>query len=354
YFGTYAPVACISTIRLLIALAATHNPVIHQMVVKTIFLNGDLEEEMYMKQPEGIVMPCNKHKGIDCIFIGYVEHSKAYRLHVIEPNDFVSVNSIIESKDVIFDENKFSLIPRSKDIVSSSSGTQGEDLPRETPIEIPKPQRIDDEIGSIMENNTWVLSDLPPSCNPLRQKEGIDYFGTYAPVACISTIRLLIALAATHNPVIHQMVVKTIFLNGDLEEEMYMKQPEGIVMPCCGLVSTSMEASIKLMPHMGKPVTQLEYSRAIECLMYAMTSTRPNITYAIEKLSRFTSNPSNHHWEAIIKVFMYLKKIMNYGLSYVGFSLVIEGYFDASSITNSEDQTSTNDWVFLLGGSVIS
>nr|GEX53580.1 zinc finger, CCHC-type [Tanacetum cinerariifolium] len=218
-------------------------------------------------------------KGIDCIFIGYVKHSKAYRLHVIEPNDFVSVNSIIESKDVIFDENKFSLIPRPKDIVSSSSGTQ----------------------GSIMENNTWVLSDLPPGCNPLRQKEGIDYFGTYAPVACISTIRLLIALAATHNPVIHQMVVKTIFLNGDLEEEMYMKQPERIVMPGCGPVSTSIEASIKLMPHMGKPVNQLEYSRAIECLMYAMTSTRPNITYAIEKLSRFTSNPSNHHWEAIIK-----------------------------------------------------
>ena len=64
-----------------------------------------------------------------------------------------------------------------------------------------------------------------------RQKEGIDFFDTYAPVARISTIRLLIALASIHNLEIHQMDVKTAFLNGDLEEEIYMKQPEGFVVP---------------------------------------------------------------------------------------------------------------------------
>ena len=50
-----------------------------------------------------------------------------------------------------------------------------------------------------------------------RQKPGIDYFDTYAPVARISTIILLIALAAIHNLVVHQMDVKTAFLNGELE-----------------------------------------------------------------------------------------------------------------------------------------
>ncbi|GJZ40557.1 zinc finger, CCHC-type containing protein [Tanacetum coccineum] len=51
-------------------------------------------------------------KGIDCIFIGYAEHSKCYRFYVIEPNDYVSVNSIIESRDAIFDEERFTSIPR--------------------------------------------------------------------------------------------------------------------------------------------------------------------------------------------------------------------------------------------------
>ncbi|GJQ92151.1 zinc finger, CCHC-type containing protein [Tanacetum coccineum] len=56
-------------------------------------------------------------KGIDYIFVGYVEHSKAYRFYVIEPDDSVSLNSIIESRDAIFDENLFSSIPRPKDII---------------------------------------------------------------------------------------------------------------------------------------------------------------------------------------------------------------------------------------------
>nr|GFA16181.1 zinc finger, CCHC-type [Tanacetum cinerariifolium] len=64
-----------------------------------------------------------------------------------------------------------------------------------------------------------------------RQKEGIDLFDTYAPVARISTIRLLLALAAIQDLVIHQMDVITAFLNGYLDEEIYMKQPEGFVMP---------------------------------------------------------------------------------------------------------------------------
>ncbi|GJT23813.1 zinc finger, CCHC-type containing protein [Tanacetum coccineum] len=88
-------------------------------------------------------------------------------------------------------------------------------------------EAIDDEIGSIKENNTWILSDLPPDkfkarlvIQGFRQKEGIDYFDTYAPVARITTIRLLLALAAIHNLVIHQMDLKTAFLNGDLDEEV--------------------------------------------------------------------------------------------------------------------------------------
>ncbi|GJY11499.1 hypothetical protein Tco_0379684 [Tanacetum coccineum] len=50
-------------------------------------------------------------RGIKCIFVGYVEHSKAFRFFVIEPNELVSINSIIESRDAIFDENILSSVP---------------------------------------------------------------------------------------------------------------------------------------------------------------------------------------------------------------------------------------------------
>ncbi|GKB32562.1 zinc finger, CCHC-type containing protein [Tanacetum coccineum] len=63
----------------------------------------------------------------------------------------------------------------------------------------------------------------------------------------------------------------------------------------CSPVSTPMDPVEKLKPNTDKPVDELEYSRAIGCLMYAMTSTRPDIAYAVDRLSRFTSNPSRQH-----------------------------------------------------------
>lgn len=62
-----------------------------------------------------------------------------------------------------------------------------------------------------------------------RHKFGINYFDTYALVARISTIRLLITLASFHNLVIHQIDVKIALLNEDLDKEVYMVQPKGFV-----------------------------------------------------------------------------------------------------------------------------
>nr|GEY66008.1 hypothetical protein [Tanacetum cinerariifolium]GEY88139.1 hypothetical protein [Tanacetum cinerariifolium] len=88
-----------------------------------------------------------------------------------------------------------------------------------------------------------------------------------------------------------------------------------------------MDTCEKLMPNNGQTVSQLEYSRAINCLMYVMTCTRPDIAFAIAKLSRLT---------------------------YTGYPSALEGYTDASWISNTEDNLSTSDWVFLLGGGAIS
>ncbi|XP_074277972.1 secreted RxLR effector protein 161-like [Silene latifolia] len=85
-----------------------------------------------------------------------------------------------------------------------------------------------------------------------------------------------------------------------------------------------------------------------------MTSTRPDIAYAVGRLSRYTSNPSIHHWVAVKRVLQYLKKTMNYGFTYMGHLSVIEGYSDASWISNVEDHSSTSGWVFLLGEGAIS
>ncbi|GKD19257.1 zinc finger, CCHC-type containing protein, partial [Tanacetum coccineum] len=71
----------------------------------------DMDTGKFVRLPDPKLKTLGE-RGIECIFVRYTEHSKAFRFYVIEPNDSVSVNSIIESKDAIFDENRFSSVPR--------------------------------------------------------------------------------------------------------------------------------------------------------------------------------------------------------------------------------------------------
>ena len=112
-------------------------------------------------------------------------------------------------------------------------------------------------MDSLESNRTWHLVDLPPGCKAIgckwvlrkklkpdgsvdkykarlvakgfRQRKNIDFFDTFSPVTRIASIRVLISIASLNNLLIHQMDVKTAFLNGDLEEEIYMEQPEGFI-----------------------------------------------------------------------------------------------------------------------------
>ena len=112
-------------------------------------------------------------------------------------------------------------------------------------------------MDSLISNKTWKLVELPPGCKTIgckwvlrkklkpdgtivkfkarlvakgfKQKVDLDFFDAFSPITRITSIRLLIAIAAIHDLKIHQMDVKPVFLNGDLEEEIYMDQPEGFV-----------------------------------------------------------------------------------------------------------------------------
>ncbi|KAK4380871.1 Retrovirus-related Pol polyprotein from transposon TNT 1-94 [Sesamum angolense] len=200
-------------------------------------------------------------------------------------------------------------------------------------------EAINSEIESIMQNHTWELVDLPSGSKPLgckwilkrkykadgsidkykarlvakgfKQKEGLDFFDTYSLVTRITSIRVLIAVAALYDLEIHQMDVKTAFLNGELDEEIYMEQPEGFVVPGQEKNShyvetilrkfkaydsppakTPVDLNLHLAKNKDEPECQIEYSRIIGSLMYIMNCTRPDIAYAVNKLSRFTNTKS--------------------------------------------------------------
>ena len=77
-------------------------------------------------------------------------------------------------------------------------------------------------------------------------------------------------------------------------------------------------------------ISQLKYALIIGCLMYLMNYTCPDITYVVNKLSRYTSNSGVEHWKAIIRVLRYLRFTRNIGLYYTRYPAVLEGYCDTN------------------------
>ncbi|GJW71955.1 zinc finger, CCHC-type containing protein [Tanacetum coccineum] len=315
-------------------------------------------------------------RGIECIFVGYAEHSKTFRFYVIEPNESVSINLIIKSRDLIFDKNRFSSVPKPshRSLINGTEDIGGsvvlEEVTEEVVVQQPKPElrkskrnripknfgpefqlyliegtrdevsdqhsycfnveddpktfdeamkshdlafwkeAINDEVDSIMGNNTWVLAHLPPSCKPLgckwifKRKLKLD--GT------IEKFK-----ARLYNKIVDYIGINSqsdYSSNGcedNILECKFNESGKGVII-CLYVDDMLIFGTDKV-----KVVSQLKYSRVIGCLMYAMTCTRPNIAFVVGKL-------------------------------------ILEGYTDASWISNTEDNSSTSGWVFLLGEGAIS
>jgi hypothetical protein len=118
-------------------------------------------------------------------------------------------------------------------------------------------EAMEDEMRSMSANDVWDLEEIPKGAKTVgckwvykikydsqgnierfkarlvakgfTQREGIDYTETFSPVSCKDSLRIIMALVAHYDLELHQMDVKTAFLNGDLEKNVYMAQPKGFV-----------------------------------------------------------------------------------------------------------------------------
>ena len=95
------------------------------------------------------------------------------------------------------------------------------------------------------------------------------------------------------------------------------------------------------------------YHEAVGSLMYASLGTRPDITYAMQTISRFTKNPGAAHWEAVKQIFHYLKGTCELWLSYGGTTKELTGYADADG-NMAEDHHAISGYAFLLHGGAVS
>ncbi|GJW55534.1 retrovirus-related pol polyprotein from transposon TNT 1-94 [Tanacetum coccineum] len=251
-----------------------------------------------------------------------------------------------------------------------------------------------DKYGDVLKNKARLVA------KGYRQDEGIDFEESFAPVGWIEAIRIFIANASTKNMIIYQMDVKTAFMNGDLQEEVFVSQPEGFKDPdnptyvyrlkkaLYGLkqapraypggifinqakyaletlkkygmdlsdpVDTPMVDRLKLDEDLlGIPVDQTRFRGMVGSLMY-LTASRPDLVFAVCMCARYQAKPTKKHLEAIKRVFRYLKGTINMGLWYPkDNAMSLTAYADADHAGCQDSRRSTSGSAQFLGDRLVS
>ncbi|GJY94597.1 putative ribonuclease H-like domain-containing protein [Tanacetum coccineum] len=281
---SFAPVARLEAIRLFIAHAASMNMVIFQMDVKTAFLNGELNEVVYVSQPEGFVdpeHPSHVYRLKKALWTQTSPRAWYDKLSGFYSQDLQKAWQILHSSR----ENRltFSMDPftwvcgirrtpalKLKDFADADYVGYVMDTRRSVLVQLSiswtstyhvitsnsedHDQGVKDEIQKV-----WILVDLPFGKKAIgtkwvyrnkkdergvvvrnkarlvaqghRQEEGIDYDEVFAPVARIEAIRIFLAFASYMGFIVYQMDVKSAFLYGKIDEEVYVSQPPGFLDP---------------------------------------------------------------------------------------------------------------------------
>ncbi|GJW80181.1 retrotransposon protein, putative, ty1-copia subclass [Tanacetum coccineum] len=182
------------------------------------------------------------------------------------------------------------------------------------------------KMKSMKDNQVWCLVDLPPNGTVgSRLRKIPTWMAMYTPIKLSLVIK---AIAAFYNYEIWQMDVKTVFLNGFLDEDIYMVQPEGFVDPkhhrkVCKLqslkqASRSWNKRFAKKIKRGEAYANVPYTSAVGSIMYAVRCTRPDVAFAQNITSHFQQNPGEPHLAVVKTILKYLRNTKDIFLVYGG------------------------------------
>nr|ABA96872.1 retrotransposon protein, putative, Ty1-copia subclass [Oryza sativa Japonica Group] len=307
FFDTYSLVARLTTIRLLLALAASHGLLVHQMDVKTAFLNGELEEEIYMDQPDGYVL--EGQEGMVCKLF-----KSLYGLKQAPKQWHEKFDTTLTSAGFVDNE-------ADKCVYYRHGGGEGVILCL----------YVDDILIF------WT------SLNVIEEVK--DYLSKSFEMKDLGEADVILNIKLPRGYEGGITLVQSHYVDKVLSRFGYSD---------CKPAPTPYDPSVLLRKNRRIARDQLRYSQIIGSLMYLASATRPNISFAVSKLSRFVSNPGDDHWQALERVMRYLKGTMSYGIHYTGYPKVLEGYSDSNWISDADEIKATSGYVFTLGGGAVS
>ncbi|KAL5821663.1 hypothetical protein ACOSQ3_023545 [Xanthoceras sorbifolium] len=312
----FSPVVKMSSIRVVLGLAASLNLEVEQLDVKTAFLHGDLDEEIYMEQPEGFQVK-GKEKSVCRLKKSLYGLKQAPRQWYKKFDSFMEKNEYNRTTaDHCVFIKKFSdgdfiiLLLYVDDML-----IVGQD--------IGKINRLKKELSK-----SFAMKDLGPA-------------------------KQILGMRITRN-----RQNRRIWLS---QERYVEKVLERFNMSKAKSVSSPLASHFKLNASQcpsskeeKSEMSKVPYASAVGSLMYAMVCTRPDIAHVVGVVSRFLSNPGKEHWTAVKWILRYLRGTSSHCLCFGNCKPVLEGYTDSDMAGDMDTRKSISGYLITFAGGAVS
>ncbi|KAK8935837.1 hypothetical protein KSP39_PZI013998 [Platanthera zijinensis] len=308
YDETYAPVARLTTIRLILVLAAKNGYHVYQLDVKSAFLNGELIEEVYVCQPQG--------------FIAKGKEGKVYRLLKALYGLKQAPRAWHHNIDAFFLEEGFTRSPIE-------------------PTLYIKEEEEGKMIVSLYVDDLILTGSNKTQIEKFKEKLKMRYEMTD-----LGSLKFFLGLQI-------KQFDGGIFISQEHYTRMLLKK---FNMENCNPAVTPMSTTEKLTPK-----TELEeggdpekYRSLVGSLIY-LTNSRPDIENSVNIVARYISNPSQAHFAAAKRILRYLQGTKDYGILYQNSQpKSLHGFTDSDWAGDTEDRKSTGGFIFFVGDGPIS
>ena len=310
YDETFSPVVRFESLRTVIALAVQNGMKLHQMDVTTAFLNGELEEEVYMKQPEGFAakgqedLVCKLKRSI----YGLKQSPRCW-------------NSALDNQ---LKQMGFVQVKGDPCLYMASEG------------EMFFIAVYVDDIVLAGKSNKQIAEVKQTLAKQFQVKD-------------MGELHYFLGVKVVQDKESGGVCIGQPVYAANILQKFGMEH----VKP----VNTPVDSSMKLVKATEEDecVDQKLYQSAVGSLLYLSTATRPDITYAVSNMAKYSAKPTKQHWIAVKRIMRYLKGTLNYGLLYSkDGSTECVGFSDADWGGDLDDRKSTSGYLFQLSGAAVS
>ncbi len=304
----YAPVSKHTTLRALLGVVAARDFELHQLDVKTAFLNGELEEEIYMQQPEG-----------------YEQGTSSTVCRLIKP-----IYGLRQAPRAWYQKLKKEL--------EEMGFTASESDPALF-------------YGEVDGERVWLIvwvDDILIAANGVERVEKVKkHLAAKFNVRDLGEAAYFLGMEVSRDRTANTVRLTQKKLTKELVERYGLSEARSRIVPL---------GTGEKLQRDGEPLDMVRYpySEVVGSLLYLSVCTRPDIAQSVGALARYMSAPSVEHWRLALGVVRFLAGTADYGITFGGSDVELVGYCDADYAGDVDTRRSTTGYVFLVYGGAAS